>query len=267
MIPVLSNSESITGFILTIYTFRLLFATAAGTICKIISKQHITTVEKYDYTMCYLAAVSHFDRDGLLKICQEIVSKHELAPVGGRIYEANEFDHFVNDLQGSEYAIVPMLQGLAVKKGAGVTIQFFINERMISDNAGTLITIDTRKRRALADSIIATNHDGVDWYKLIAKVAGIVSRGRPLKTKKAVEMKRAQHAKHGLVDAWKLKEGDADWMTHANIWSNIKTYNAKEAQALFPNEQLRKASPRTITTIFGGRNECAALLKAMAKTK
>ena len=224
-------------------------------------------MEKYDHTMCYLGAVPHFDRDSLLQICQDIVDRHELAPIRDQIFESNDFDDFVNRLRGNEVVIVPLLSGLAIKKGVGVTIQFFINERTISDRAGMVVSIDTTKTRALSNTFIATNHDGSNWYKLIAKVASRISRGRVLKSAKAKKMKRAQHAKHGLVDAWIGKEGTAEYLAQAHVWGNMAIKPEANAIAQLPDDDLKKASPNTIRAIFGSRSKCAQWLNEVYKTK
>ena len=225
--------------------------------------QHKTVKETPKYTLCYLGAVPRFSRDDLLEICQNIVDELGLAPIDGRIYEAHEFDQFIKGLRGFEVAIVPILSGLAFKKGSGVTIQFFINERRVVDKATYLVSLDTTKPRAIADTVTASSDKRLPWDRLLGAVAEKVARGRVLKTPKAKEMNRKKHAKHGLVQTWELKLGTAEYLNHAYIWGNLGITPAKTAIGLFPDDDLRKASPKSVERIFGTRSECATWLKQL----
>lgn len=211
--------------------------------------------------MCYLGKVNRFDRDEQLDLCHSIIEKLGLAPLEDRIYEHNEIDQFINNLRGNEAAVVPLLQGLATKKGTGVGINFFIVEREIHDKCEFIVSIDTTKQRAIANIVTVQSDSGRDWYKLLQKTAGSVMRGRPLKKKEAQAKARKRHAKPGLVETWKLKEGTAEYITHAQIWGNLGIRPAEEAIKMFPDDELSKASKATVDRIFGSREKCLEWLK------
>lgn len=210
--------------------------------------------------MCYLGRVSRFDRDEQLELCQQIVDKLELAPIGGRIYEHNELRQFVKDMRGKEAAIVPILSALGDKKGSGAGVQFFINERMIHDACEFIVSLDTTKPKAIADLITVQSDAGKHWYSLLQKTSNSVMRGQPLKRKAAQNMARKKHAKPGLVQTWELKEGTAEYLTHAHIWGNLSILPAANAISQFPDDELRNASEPTIRRIFNNRQKCAEWL-------
>lgn len=206
--------------------------------------------------MCYLGKVNRFDRDDQLKLCEAIVEKLGLAPLDGRVYEHNELDSFTRELRGNEAAIVPLLAALADKKGSGTGVNFFMRERHVHDNCEYIVSIDTTKPRALADLLTVQSDAGRDWYKLLQKTGGSVMRGRALKTKDAKKKARKRHAKPGLVQTWQLKEGTAEYLVHAQVWGNLGIKPAEKAIGMFPDDELRKASPATINRIFGTRQQC-----------
>lgn len=215
--------------------------------------------------MCYLGKVNRFDREEQLALCHEIVEKLELTPIGDRIYEHNEIDELVKSMKGNEAVVVPILSALGDKKGHGAGVQFFINERAIHDACKFIVSIDTTKPKAIADLITVQSDAGKHWYALLAKTSNSVMRGQPLKRKVAQNMARKKHAKPGLVQNWELKEGTAEYLTHAYIWGNLSIAPAKKAIEMFPDDELRNASEETIRRIFKARQECAVWLNNLNK--
>ena len=218
-----------------------------------------------EYTMCYLGKVSRFERDEQLELCQKIVDKLGLAPIGRSIYEHNELDKFKQRLRGNEAAVVPLLSSLGDKKGSGAGVQFFINERIIHDASEFIVSLDTTKPKAIADIVTVQSDAGRDWYALLQKTSNSIMRGQPLKRKKAKSMNRKRHAKPGLVQTWELKEGTAEYLTHAYIWGNLSIKPAEKAISQFPDDELREASEPTIRRIFDSRQECAIWLNNLNK--
>lgn len=217
------------------------------------------------YTMCYLGKVNRFDRDQQLELCQQIVDKLNLGPIDNRIYEHNELAEFTKNLRGNEAAVIPLLSSLGNKKGSGAGVQFFINERSIHDRCQFIVSLDTTKRKAIADLITVQSDSGKHWYALLQKTSNSVMRGQPLKRERAKSMGRKRHAKPGLVQTWELKEGTAEYLTHAYIWGNLKVTPAANAISQFPDDELRAASEETIRRIFKARQECAEWLNNLNK--
>jgi len=215
--------------------------------------------------MCYLGIVNRIDRSEQLEMCERIVHKLGLAPIDGHIYEHNELEEFIRRLRGNEAAIVPILSALGTKKGSGAGVRFFINERAIHDRCQFIVSIDTTKPKAIADLVTVRSDAGKHWYALLAKTSGSVMRGQPLKREKAKSMARKRHTKPGLVQTWRLKEGTAEYLTHAYIWGNLSITPAEKAIAMFPDDELREASEPTVRRIFQSRKKCAAWLNELNK--
>lgn len=155
---------------------------------------------------------------------------------------------------------MPLLQTLAGKRGSGVGTRFYMNERKLYDASQLIVSLDTTKRKAIADVVTVRSDAGRDWYELLIKTGNSVMRGQSLKKKDAVAKAKTPRKKRGIVKTWNLKEGTAEYITVATIWGNIGIAPAEYAISIFPDDELCKASKKTIERIFGTREECVKWL-------
>lgn len=208
------------------------------------------------YTLVYLGTLDRFDRDQQLDLCHQVVDALDLPPIVDKIYEHNEIDDFIGAMRGSEVAVVPLLQVLAGRSGPGVGTRFYINERKLHDGCQFIVSLDTTKRKAIADLITVRSDAGRDWYELLARTGNSVMKGQKLTTNDARAKARMPRAKPGLVATWKLKEGTAEYKAIESAWSNMGITPAEKAISMFPDDELSKASRSTVERIFGTRSDC-----------
>ena len=212
------------------------------------------------YTLVYLGKLDRFDREQQLDLSQQIVDALGLAPIEDKIYDHHDLDKYIGRMRGNEAAVVPFLQTLAQKRGPGVGTRFYINERKLHDACQFIVSLDTTKQKAIADVVTVRSDAGRDWYNLLSKTGNSVMKGQPLKKKDAVAKAKMPRAKPGIVATWKLKEGTAEFITVATIWGNMRIAPAERAISMFPDDELAKASKKTVERIFGTREECVRWL-------
>lgn len=200
--------------------------------------------------------MDRYTREQQLDLAHQIVGVLSLAPIDNKIYEHNELDAFISAMRGNEAAVVPFLRTLAVKPGVGVGTRFYINERRLYDRCQFIVTLDTTKRRALADLITVDSDAGRPWYELLKKTGNTVMKGQKLTTTDARAKAKKPRSKPGLVKTWEERTGTAEYITAAMIWGNLNITPAKKAIGMLPDNELSNASQSTIERIFGTRSEC-----------
>lgn len=200
-------------------------------------------------TRVYLGKIARYPREKQKAKCIEICDELELPKIDKRsYYEHNEVISFIHDLRKDEIAIVARLDGLAEIKGVGVGLRFLMNVYKIDKTSLFILDAQTGLKST----------DGDKWYQLVEATAMKIMRGRPLGSEQAKVMAAIKHEERepDLVEAWKGKKGDSDYMAVANIWGNLAMKPAEAAIKKFPDEELSKASKSTIQRIFGTRQEC-----------
>lgn len=205
--------------------------------------------------------VRGFDRDKQIEIAHGIAEKLSLPEFVHHIYDPNEIGDFIRGLKHDEVALMPFLISAADKRGSGIGKRFFVNLKKIEDTSIYILSINQTKPKAVADLLTVRSIDGRPWYALMSKVGDSAMRGRALKSSDAKKKARKRHSIPGLVDVWKLKEGTAEYITHAHIWSNMNIKPAEKAIGMFLDDELRKASKETVQRIFGSRADCLAWVK------
>jgi len=200
-------------------------------------------------TRALLVNVDRYPRVQQIKDCKKAVEEFGLPQLGKSIYECNELDCFLSNLKRDEIALIPRLEGLALKKGRGVGKRFERNLLRVCSTCLYILDVDTGIR----------SDAGKDWDLLVEDVYNKLTRSRgPLDKEKARAIGAIPNKEPGLVEDWirKRKAMTDDYIAHARIWGNLGIRPAERAISQFPDKELRDVSKSTIHRIFDTRIEC-----------
>lgn len=196
-------------------------------------------------TRVMLGELSRYPAKEQLKVCRALVKERDL-PKANSVYQHNEFDEFVNDLQPDEVALVPRLDVLMAYGGRGVGKRFYKN--MLTAVRLSCYVLD-------AETGLQSNIQP-KWDAHVDKVYKRITKGRELDPEVAKKMRRKQSVEPGLVQHWRDKEGDDDYIQAASQWGNLGVKPAEAARAKMKDKELQSASMPTLYRIFGTRREC-----------
>lgn len=203
-------------------------------------------------TLVYLGNVDdRYPRDEQLADCRKVVKELELPAIGRAIYEHGKLRDLIKDLSGNELVLLPDLKVLAEYRGKGVSDRFLFN--LIAVISRTYMVMDAHNR--------LNSHDGDKWIQHVKATRDVLTNSRPLSSDDATKRAKASHkkkvkAKPGIVRLWKkhVKVKDPEKFERmASHWRDPDHDNAQDAIDSFPDDELLKASRKTIERIFGNR--------------
>ena len=194
-------------------------------------------------TFAFLGKIDRYSRDEQLSDCHRAVKELDLPDIGRSIYEHNELTAMLRNLRNNEAVLLPRVDVLAERKGRGIGTRFLTNLLKLTNQ--TRIIIDVHAG--------INSHDYAPWYEHVE-----VARNRLTNTRKPTKdhmklLGTLRHTKPGIVEHWTKYVDKETFKIHAQCWRDPEHKNAKIARDSFPDEELRKASRKTIERIFGNR--------------
>ena len=194
-------------------------------------------------TLIYLGEIDRYPREKQIEDCHKAVKELGLPAIGRSIYECSEFDALRGICRGNEAVLLPRLDVLAERKGRGIGTRFLINLLKLTNE--TMIIMDVHA--------CINSREFNKWYEHAESTRNRLVNSRNVTSDHAKLLGQLRHTKPGIVEHW-TEYADRDvFKRMAQHWRDPKHKNAKAAIDSFPDDELRKASRKTVERIFGTR--------------
>jgi len=199
------------------------------------------------HTNILLADLKGYDRREQLKACRKYLKANSLPPVGRRVYEHNEVEKLLDNVQESDIVIVPRLDAFKAYKGRGIGNRLLLNVLQAVSIVEAVHDI--------SKPLISTQNG---WTAHVDKAANRVAKSRGLTSTEA-SRRAAMRDHEGIVRKWKEMKGTKAYKSSALVWGNMSISPERKAISMM-NKELRALSPSTIRRIFKSRTECGQWL-------
>lgn len=194
-------------------------------------------------TLVFLGQIDRYPRDKQLEDCREFAKAMDLPKIGRAVYEHTEFDELRKGCRGNEVVLLPRLGVLGLGKGRGVGNRFLTSLLKLTNQ--TMVIMDVH------NGLSSQEFDA--WYDHVETTLNRLTNSRKLTKGQASKLGSLPRTKPGIVEHWKKHEDKELYARMAQHWRDPKIPNAATAIQTFPDEELRKASRKTIERIFGAR--------------
>lgn len=194
-------------------------------------------------TFVFLGEIDRYPRDKQLEDCRKLAKMLDLPKIDRSIYEHTEFDALRSDLRGDEVVLLPRIDVLAERNGRGIGTRFLTNLVKLTNE--TMIIMDVHQG--------ITSRDFDKWYEHIELTRNRITNSRKPSKGHMSLMGTLRHSKPGIVEHWTEYADKELYRRMAQHWRDPRHKNAGDAIESFPDEELRKASRKTIERIFGNR--------------
>lgn len=194
-------------------------------------------------TLVFLGKIDRYPRDDQLDDCRKFAKAMGLPAIGRAVYEHTEFDELRGGCRGNEVVLLPRLDVLGLGKGRGIGNRFLTSLLKLTNQ--TMVIMDVH------NGLSSQEFDA--WYEHVETTLNRLTNSRKLTKEQASKLGSLPRTKPGIVEHWTSYVDRDVFERMAQHWRDPRHANAKAAIGSFPDEELRKASRKTIERIFGNR--------------
>lgn len=203
------------------------------------------------YARAFIGDLPLLSQEAQIELCRSAVDCLDGLPPLKHIYQSDEFDLFVADLEreANQIAIVARLVAIAEKnpKGRRRGVAFHLRLDRLTRAALVILDAETGIRSDQGDA----------WTRHVEITANRITNGRTLSSVRAKKMAAKKHAKRprGIEQEWKSPAKAEERKHLGTLWRDPSIPNAAAALEQIGEKfpELDGVSRKTIERIVGGR--------------